>query len=262
MCSSLGERGWSIQDQPYQGLRLSLDSLRQEDLEALPAPAMEGDLLELRRHINCCEAEFTRRLARYDNGQGYVASGALDPKPWLRWQCHLSPSVASDRVEVARRLAALPQTRQAFAEGEISYQHAAMIARTAEALGEKMEAQAETILVEAAKELDTARLRCVTLHLRHCLQPDGVLGDANEAHDDRFLHLSQSLDGIFYIDGRFDSEAGPRFVRLSIRSCQRRPPMMSGRRRSAGRMRWWSWRGASSMLASCPRWVGSARTWR
>ncbi len=169
---------------------------------------MAGDLVELRRHINACEAEFMRRLTRFERGQGYVASGALDSRPWLRWQCHLTPGQASDRVEVSRRMSDLPLTSNAFAEGSISYQHAALIARTAEQLGEKMESQAETILVDAARELDPARLRVVTMHLRHCLDPDGVLGDAADAHKLRFLHLSQTLDGIFRIDGQLDADGG------------------------------------------------------
>jgi len=193
---------------PFQDLRLGLQRLREEELDALPASSMGPDIAELLGHINGCEAELMRRLARFDTGKGYAASGALDPKPWLRWQCHLSPSAAAERVEVSRRLASLPETTNAFAEGDISYKHAAMIARTAEKLGGKMEAQAESILVTAARDLDPARLRVVTLHLRHCLDPDGVLGDANDAHDLRFLHLSQSLDGVFFVDGRLDAEGG------------------------------------------------------
>jgi Domain of unknown function (DUF222)/HNH endonuclease len=169
---------------------------------------MAEDLVELRRHINGCEAEFMRRLGRFESGQGYAADGALDAKPWLRWQCNLSPSAASDRVEVSKQLTSLPETTAAFADGDISYQHAAMIARTAEKLGVKFEAQAEAILVTAAKELDPARLRVVIVQLRHYLDPDGVLEDANEAHELRFLHLSQTLDGVFYLNGRLDSEGG------------------------------------------------------
>jgi hypothetical protein len=97
---------------------------------------------------------------------------------------------------------------QAFADGDFSYPHAAMIARTAERLGEKMEANAETIMVTAAKDLDLARLRVVTVQLRHYMDPDSVLDDANESHELRFLHLSQTLDGVFYLNGRFDSEGG------------------------------------------------------
>src|ERR1700704_1116958 len=193
---------------PFEVLRSGLQGLREEDLHAVPASCMADDLVELRRHINRCEAEFIRRLRRFDTGEGYFGSGIVGTKPWLIYKCNLSPSVASDRVEVSRQLASMPQTAEAFAEGDISYQHAAMIARTAERLGDRMEGPAETVLVTAAKELDPAHLRMVTLKLRHCIDPDGLLGDANEAHELRFLHLSQTLDGVFYLNGRLDPEGG------------------------------------------------------
>jgi hypothetical protein len=126
----------------------------------------------------------------------------------LRWKCNFSPAAAAGRVAVARELADLPQATQAFADGDISYAHAAMIARTAERLGDKMESNAETILVTAAKELDLGRLRMVTVKLQHFMNPDSVREEANESHELRFLHLSQTLDGVFYINGRFDSEGG------------------------------------------------------
>jgi uncharacterized protein DUF222/HNH endonuclease len=189
-------------------LRSGLDRLRNQDLDEIPASALDEYLLELRNHINGCEGEFSRRLAGFDNNQGYATSGALCAKAWLRWQCDLTASVASDRVEVARLLASLPQTTEAFAAGDISYQHAAMIARTAVELGDKMEANAEGILVNAARELDPGRLRIVAMHLRHCLQPDCVLRDANDVHAHRYLYLSQTLDGIFRLDGQLDADGG------------------------------------------------------
>jgi hypothetical protein len=162
----------------------------------------------LRRHINGCEAEFTRRLHRFDSGGGYQNTQALTAKSWLRWKCNFSPSAASGRVAVARELADLPQATQAFAAGDFSYPHAAMIARTAESLGNKMESNAETILVTAAKELDLARLHVVAIKLRHFMDPDSVREEANESHELRFLHLSQTLDGVFYLNGRLDAEGG------------------------------------------------------
>jgi hypothetical protein len=46
------------------------------------------------------------------------------------------------------------------------------------------------------------------LQLRHELDADSVLADANELHDSRFLSFSQTLDGVFYLNGRFDAEGG------------------------------------------------------
>src|SRR2546421_7156457 len=196
MCT-VGERGSCI-----------LPELQAEDVSEVSPDVIGAQLEELRRHINACEAEFSRRLQRFDKGEGYSADGALSARAWLRWKCHLSPAAASDRVQTARRLASLELTESAFAAGEISYSHASLIARTAAELGERWDLQAEEILVTAAKELDPGRLRFATLHLRHCLEPDGVLDDANQTYGRRLLHLSQTLDGIFRIDGQLDSEGG------------------------------------------------------
>jgi hypothetical protein len=78
-----------------------LQRLRQEDLFVIPASAIGDDLQELRRLSNGIEAEFTRRLRRFDQGGGYAATAALSAKAWLRWKCNFSPSAAADRVAVA-----------------------------------------------------------------------------------------------------------------------------------------------------------------
>jgi Domain of unknown function (DUF222)/HNH endonuclease len=193
---------------PFQDIEQGLQRLREEDLHAVPASEMGPDMEQLRRLGNMLDAELSRRLHRFDSGGGYGATQALTAKSWLRWKCNFSPAAAAGRVAVARELADLPQATQAFADGDISYAHAAMIARTSEKLGDKMESNAETILVTAAKELDLARLRMVTIKLLHFMDPDSVCEEANESHELRFLHLSQTLDGVFYINGRLDSEGG------------------------------------------------------
>ena len=124
---------------PFQVIDQVLRRLREEDLHGVPAAAMGDDMQELRRIINGAEAEFTRRLHRFDKGGGYASTAALTAQAWLRWKCNFSPAAAADRVAVARELADLPQATEAFADGDISYPHAAMIARTAEKLGDKME---------------------------------------------------------------------------------------------------------------------------
>jgi hypothetical protein len=111
-------------------------------------------------------------------------------------------------VKVARKLHELDITTAACTAGELSYRHAALIARTASELGDKWEANAESILVRAGKELDPGRLRYAVGHLKHYLVPDGVLSEANEDYKRRSLHLSQTLDGMFRLDGQLDAEGG------------------------------------------------------
>ena len=208
MCSGTGERGnWTSQE-VYERINLLLDQLASEDLTSVPAESMGDDQIALHRITNRVQAESLRRLHRFDSGEGYAASGARTVKSWLRWQCNLSDGAASEQVAISRRLVALPQTEQALAGGDISLRHVSLIAQAASELGDKFEPLAEKILVTAAKELDPRRLTVAIQHLKHCLEPDGVLGDANEAHKRRFLHVSQTFDGIFRIDGQLDAEGG------------------------------------------------------
>jgi len=187
---------------PIEDLNQGLRRLREEDLDSLPVSTMADDMSQLLQHMNACQAEFMRRMMRFENGAGWAGSGTFCTKGWLHY------TAASDQFEVARQLSDLPATAQAFAEGDISYKHTSMIARAAEKLGDKMDANAESILVTAAKELDPLRLRRVILQLRHELDEGKFLEDANEAHEARFLSFSQTLDGVFYLNGRFDPEGG------------------------------------------------------
>jgi uncharacterized protein DUF222/HNH endonuclease len=208
MCSEGGERGnWTSQQVIGEIGRL-LDLLGAEDVHVLPAESIGDDLKGLTRIGNRVAAESSRRLRCFDKGQGYASWMALSAQAWLRWQCNLTAATASEQVQVARQMDSLPQTEMAFSQGEISYRHAALIARTADQLGDKFDSQAETILVTAAKELDPWRLRRAAMFLRHCLEPDGVLADANEAHERRYLYLSQTFDGIFRLDGQLDADGG------------------------------------------------------
>jgi len=208
MCSGSGVRGNWTSEGAFQEINSILDRLADEDVTAVPAESMGDDQIALQRIGNRVQAESLRRLRRFDSGQGYAHTLALTAKAWLRWKCNLSFPAASNQVEVVRALESLPQTSNAFADGDISYRHTSLIARTSDQLGDKMDAQAEAILVKAAKDMDPLSLRKVTGHLRHCLQPDDVLRDANEAHDRRFLYLSQTMDGVFYLNGRLDAEGG------------------------------------------------------
>jgi uncharacterized protein DUF222/HNH endonuclease len=185
-----------------------LERLQAEDISEASPASLGEELKELFRHRNQCDAEIQRRLHRLDKSRAYESDGSLTAKAWLRWNCHLTHAAASDRVEVARQMQSLPVTIEALAAGEISYQHAALIARTAQQLGTQWPADGEQILVPAAKEVDPARLRMATMMLRHCLQPDGVLDDSNQDDERRFLHLNQTFGGVFVLNGQFGADDG------------------------------------------------------
>jgi len=157
--------------EPLAQLEGLIDRLSQEDLQLVPAASVGDDLRGIRAAIDRLEAEFSRRLERFDRDQGYVVDGHLSSVGWLSRQCRITRSTAWERVRQARRLRELPSTTEAFAAGEISQAHVGVITRAAEQVGCEALRDAEPILLEAARRLDARQLRHVTAQLRHCLDP-------------------------------------------------------------------------------------------
>jgi len=185
-----------------------VDALLDEDLDGLTEDALGEDVIALRREIDRLEAECARRLHRFERRRGFAAQGAASVVSWLRQHCRLSAASASQRAEVARHLPELPAVDHALRHGDIGFQHAAVVARSASELGVDAVRPVEDTLVDAAQRLDPTRLQVVTRHLRHCVDPDGALSSANRDHGRRFLHVSETYGGAFSIDGMLDPEGG------------------------------------------------------
>jgi hypothetical protein len=182
--------------------------LQNEDIEPLTDTAVGDDIIELRRAMDRLEFECSRRLNVFARRRGYEASGFVSLITWLRRTCRLMPGVAIQHVEVAKNLPSLPETSAAVAAGEIGFHHAAVIARSVTEIGAEAVQRHETSLVDAARLLDPKYLTYKTRHLRYCEDPDGTLADANDKYGRRFLHLSQTWEGMWMIDGRLDPEGG------------------------------------------------------
>src|SRR6266516_8107813 len=90
-----------------------------------------GDaLIQIREAgIDPLEAVFATGVRRFDKSGEYKADGALSLTAWLRWKCKLSGGAAMERVEIARQFEKLPRTGAAFANGDVGYQHVAVLAK-------------------------------------------------------------------------------------------------------------------------------------
>lgn len=194
-------------------LRSLVDELAGEDLDLVSDAKLAGDLVELRREIDRLEAQWLRRLAAFDGRGAAAVDGSGSTPSWLRRHCRLAPGAARERVDVARSLdRTLTATGAALADGEISYRHAALISTTTARVPEPIVADAEAILLEAARRLDPRQLGYAARHLRHTLDPDGSLADANAAYERRWFTLSPTWQGMVALDGMLDPEAGARLI--------------------------------------------------
>ncbi|HEV2012343.1 MAG TPA: DUF222 domain-containing protein [Candidatus Dormibacteraeota bacterium] len=178
--------------------------VRQAEGEAL------GDaLIQIRETgIDPLEAVFASGVRRFDKSGEYRAYGAFSVTEWLRWRCKLSGGAAAERVEIARQLEKLPKTEAAFANGDLGYQHVAIVARAAEHVGAAAVRKEEASLLQAAQTMDPGRFTGVAKNFEHRVDATGALAEANRAYQRRYLHLGEPVDGLVRLDGLLDAEGG------------------------------------------------------
>ena len=190
----------------------AIDALGREEFAHSSAGELGDDLVAIRRSIDCLEAVHARRLRRFDELGGPAQDGALNATAWVRANCRLSGAAAAERVEVARQLPKLEESSVAFRSGQLSYPHAAVLARTVSEVGVDAVKAAETSLLATATQVDPGRFRFVSQHLRYVLEPDAGLDAANALHARRFFNVAQAPHGGFGVDGLLDREDGAKLL--------------------------------------------------
>src|SRR5437016_516736 len=212
----------------------AIDGLQSEDLHREAGSELGVRLKALHRSINRLQAEAARTLEAFDRTNAYQLEGAFSAASWLRHRCNISYNSAADLVRLARRLPELPRALAAFAAGDISSTHLSLMATTADQVGLEPVQEQEEVLVEAARQLDPRMFRQVTEHLRHCVDPDGALKDANQAHERRAVWISETMDGLFILNGTLDPEGGA-ILRTALAAVEGKP--VAGDERSARQRR-------------------------
>ena len=169
-----------------------------------------GELLVLIREagIDPLEAAFATGVRRFDKSGEYAADGALNVIAWLKWKCKLSGGAAAERVEIGKQLARLPKTEEAFAHGQLGYQHVALLARTAENLGAAAVRGEEGNLLKSALSMDPGQFMTVVKSFEHRVDGAAALDETNRAYQRRYLHIGEPVAGVVHIDGLLDAEGG------------------------------------------------------
>jgi uncharacterized protein DUF222 len=179
-------------------------------LAKLPAAELGSVVIEARGCINGLEAFSAEATRRFEKSGGYRADGALGIVPWLRDKAKLSGGAAAEHVEVARQLEQLPRTEEALARGEIGYQHAVAMARTAEHLGAAAVRRAEVKLLKDAEAMDPGQFVGVVKNFEHQVDAEAALTEANRSHQRRYLQIGEPVNGLARIEGQLVAEAAAR----------------------------------------------------
>src|SRR3954452_4026513 len=135
-------------------------------------------------------------VAEFDEREGWGGVGIHSCAHWLAWQCGMSPGAAREHVRVARSLAGLPVTAEAFAAGRLSYSKVREITRVADAA-------TEVELVELARHTTASQLARV---VRGWRRSDAV--DAELVAEKRSFQWHFDAEGMLVLQVRMDGESG------------------------------------------------------
>ena len=210
----------------------ALDLLTAADLDLLDSSDLRlltGRLLQVGHRL---DAATLRVIHRLDRRGVAVERGRTSTAAWLRAAHRLHPATATRLVRTAKALHDDPAgplvghpddgvvrprqpLRDAFAAGQVSAEHVAVITTSVAALPDSLDpatrADAETALVQAAAAHDPRALAHIGTHLRHTL--DDTAGADLAATEDhqvatRELQLRAQNDGTLVVRGRLDPELG------------------------------------------------------
>src|ERR1700716_2888569 len=147
-------------------------------------------------------AQEAAEFAATDAWDEDCSASAID---WLRFNCHLTSTVAADRIAVGESLQRMPESVQAMVQGEIGFTHMKEMARTADAVGNVFE---EHALLEKARENSPGKFHYICNHYRHAADRKGYEAEQAELVENRMLWVSKGEDGSVQLSGFFDPTGG------------------------------------------------------
>src|SRR5258706_10394121 len=109
-------------------------------LQRVDEGAELGQQLIANQHqIDLLLLEQARLAAEFVKTDFWDYEGSSTPYDWIRVNCHLAGNTVGDRVTVGERMAELAESVQAVEAREIGFAHLVIIARTADAVGERFD---------------------------------------------------------------------------------------------------------------------------
>ena len=174
-----------------------------------PAALADGEaVVELHRQLERLTAVATRAAAAFDSGRAWEADGARSAAAWLSARGRTPLTTARRRVRAGRSLRSMPAAEAAWLAGEIGEAHAEALAAVRRRVGGEVFDPDESRLVGHARDLPHRDFWRVLGYWTQAADPDGVEDDARAQRGARRLHLSQTLDGMWLLDGVLDPLSG------------------------------------------------------
>jgi hypothetical protein len=216
--------GWEKPEHPVAdgvaAVAAALDGVSEVSLWSLSDKDAQG-LLRMVHQVRSRVDELALRLIDEVTGRrSGERSGATSTRAWLRCELQMSPVEAKRVVELAAALAgSLELTRAALAAGDISGDHAAVVAKVIDTLPVGLGAdaldRAERRMLEWCRDFDPSDVARLGRRLWEAVDPEGAEAreakalERQEREARRKRHLSFGSDGfgLHHLRGQFDPES-------------------------------------------------------
>jgi hypothetical protein len=146
-------------------------------------------------------------LGAFTSGQGYCADADYSPRAWLIHKTRVTKAAAVGYTAWVRRAAGHPRVAQVLAAGEMSESYARAICGWTDKLPAECRADADAILVGAAKAgMDLQDLTALAAEIYARSLPDTPDQDKDEAFEDRSVRLETTFQGAGVLGGDLTPE--------------------------------------------------------
>src|SRR6476620_6588892 len=149
------------------------DGLRDLDPAEMVDARLKDDLLRFARHRSREDATFAVWVLAAVRRQVGVEDGYVDTIGWLSWKTGISRSDLRKVVRLAELCELLPDTGQAWRDGQVSTAAVEMIANARVSGFDEELVAIEGEFLERAKRGDHKTLHMLTQHFRACARADG-----------------------------------------------------------------------------------------
>src|ERR1700693_3689642 len=133
-----------------------------------------------------------RLAAEFAKRDKYDYDGFVSPIDWMRFNGHVTSGTAANSVAVGESMQRMPQSIKAMHGGVMGFAHLTVMARTAEALGDKFD---ESALIKKARESSPGKFHYICTHYRHAADPKRYADEQAEQVRQRRLELSRGMEG-------------------------------------------------------------------
>ena len=149
-----------------------------------------------------------REAAEFAASDAWEEEGFASAIDWMRFNCHLTSTVAANLIAVGERIGELPESTDSVVAGRIGFAHMTAMTRTADAVGANFD---EAKLLDKAEENSPGKFYYICKHYRHAADRKGFESEQAEQVENRRLSLSTCEDGSLLINGVLDPIGGAAF---------------------------------------------------